>query len=136
MPEAKAEPHSVIHVCVTCNRPGEQARLDARQGRRLYEAVVDRARETGATVRVSSVECMAQCKRGCTVAFSSPGKWNYLFGDLDPDIEGTADAILACAEIQAADPEGLIKLKSRPAQIRSGLLARIPSLSSEKLIHD
>lgn len=129
MPEAKS--HSVIHVCVTCNRPGEQAPLEARAGRRLHAAVVERARVTGATVRINSIECMAQCRRGCTVAFSSRGKWNYLFGDLDPDVEGTADAILACTDIQATDPEGLIKLKSRPAQIRKGLLARIPPMPSE-----
>ena len=127
----ETETHSVIHVCVTCNRPGEQAPLDARAGRRLHEAVVERARITGATVRIGTVECMAQCQRGCIVAFSSHGKWNYLFGDLDPDVEGTADAILACADIQAADPDGLIKLKSRPVQIRRGLLARIPPLPSE-----
>jgi predicted metal-binding protein len=129
VPETETNP--VIHVCVTCNRPGEQAPLDARAGRRLHEAVLERARATDAKVRVGQVECMAQCQRGCTVAFSSCGKWSYLFGDLDPDIEGTADAILACAEIHAADPDGFIKLKSRPVQIRKGLLARIPPLPLE-----
>lgn len=121
----------VIHVCVTCKRAETPEPLEARPGRKLFEAVSTLAQTRGIDCDVRPVECMAQCERSCTVAFSSPDKWSYIFGDLDPDVEGTADAVLACLDIQANDPEGLIRLGRRPPQIRKGLLARIPPFRAE-----
>ena len=33
---------------------------------------------------VAAVECLASCKRPCTAAIASPGKWTYVVGLLDP----------------------------------------------------
>jgi predicted metal-binding protein len=130
VPAERSRP--AIHVCITCNRAETPAPLDARPGRRLYEAVAALAEARALDCDVRPVECMAQCSRSCTVAFSSLDKWSYIFGDLDPDIEGTADAVLACLDIQASDEEGLIRLGRRPPQIRKGLLARIPPFRPER----
>jgi predicted metal-binding protein len=121
----------VIHICVTCSRTEKSEPRDLRLGRELYNAVSALAAAQNVDCDVRPVECLAQCENGCTVAFSSEGNWSYIFGDLDPGIPGTPAAVLACVDIQARDPDGLIRLRERPSQIRRGLLARIPPFALE-----
>jgi (2Fe-2S) ferredoxin len=45
---------------------------------------------------VQAVECLAVCKRPCTLAFAADGKWTYLIGDLDA--EDHLDDIVSAAE--------------------------------------
>jgi predicted metal-binding protein len=121
----------VIHVCITCSSSEPKEPRDQRPGLQLFEAVVRLARTRDIDCEVRPVECMAQCDRSCTVAFSSADKWSYIFGDLDPTNPEAPEAILACLDIQARDPDGLIRLRERPPAIRRGLLARIPPFSLE-----
>ena len=119
-----------IHICVTCQRPGEDQPPGMRAGQQLYQAVTERAALSGAAYSVAPVECMANCKRGCTVAFAAPGKWTYILGEIDPGIPGMTDAVLACAALQSESPDGTISYFKRPEILRKGTIARVPSLSS------
>jgi len=117
MHEARRE--VVIHVCVTCRREGDDP-LAPRPGTRLAEAL-ERLVPAGATLAL--VECLGNCKRGCSVALSSEGAWTYVFGDLTPD--AAPDVVLA-ADLLAASPDGLMPWRGRPEPFKRGMIARIP----------
>lgn len=119
-----------IHICVTCQRPGGDQPPGLRAGQQLFQAVAQRAAETGAALHVAPVECMANCKRSCTLAFAAPRKWTYILGEIDPTIPGMTDAVLACAALQAESPDGTISYFKRPEQLRKGTIARVPPLPS------
>ena len=75
-----------IHVCTACRR----ARADLPEGYdqpglALAEALAERLIAKGSAIPVLPVECLAVCKRPCTVAFAADGKWTYLIGDLETD---------------------------------------------------
>ena len=119
-------PEVVLHVCTTC-RAGDEG--SERPGARLHRAVAAAlAGAPVAGVRVEAVECLSVCKRPCTVAVSSPGRWTYVYGDLDP--ETSAETILAGVRLYAGTPDGIVPWRQRPEAFRKGVVARIPPLSS------
>ncbi len=76
-----------IFVCVSCRRRlGEDDESFDQPGRGLADAIEARLQGDGqARLAVTAVDCLAVCKRPCTVAFSGADKWTYLIGDLDPE---------------------------------------------------
>ena len=112
-----------LSICVTCqNTPAEGERLGAQLYRALETMLGQRS-----DIRLKPVECMAVCKRACTIVVSAPGKWTYVIGDLDPTQH--MDELFTYLDAYANDPNGTPSLKSRPAAIRSGTIARIPPTS-------
>jgi predicted metal-binding protein len=114
-----------LHVCVTCRgdaAPDDAARPGARLYRALAAALVARASES--PVRIEPVECLSVCKRPCTVAVSSPGRWTYVYGDLDPDT--AAETILDGVARYSETRDGVVPWRERPAEFRKGVIARIP----------
>lgn len=113
----------VLYVCATCRLAGDTS--EPRAGARLVSALRDAVAEAGtAGVAVESVDCLSVCKRPCTVAVASEGRWTYVYGDLDP-IE-SAKTILAGIGLYAETPDGLVPWKARPEAFRKGVVARIP----------
>ncbi|WP_155912024.1 DUF1636 domain-containing protein [Methylobacterium sp. 77] len=113
----------VLYVCATCRTAGDTS--EPRAGARLVSALRDAVAEAGTDgVTVESVECLSVCKRPCTVAVASEGRWTYVYGDLDP-IE-SAKTILAGIGLYAATPDGIVPWKARPDAFRKGVVARIP----------
>jgi predicted metal-binding protein len=129
-----------VFVCVTCKRSDDGGLA---QGRMLYDAVAARARAGNVTadleragsasmVEVTPVECLAVCKRPCTVALSGPGKWTCVVGDLDH--EQHADDVIAAALSFAATENGIIPWRQRPLSFRKGVVARIPPLGFSPVV--
>lgn len=120
-----------VIVCTTC-RPAGVPRDQPAHGAGLFEAVQIAAFDLDpaqlAQVRIRGVECMMGCNRACTVTFQAAGKYIYYFGDLTADAE-TAEHILACAQLHATAVDGTLLRNDRPARLRNGILARIPSLA-------
>jgi predicted metal-binding protein len=118
------EPETVLYVCTTC-RAAEDAPDRPRAGARLLEAlrsgIADRP---DAALRVEGVECLSVCKRPCTVAVASPGRWTYVYGDLDA--ESSARTILDGLARYGQTPDGLVPWRERPEAFRKGVVARIP----------
>ncbi|HTR11938.1 MAG TPA: DUF1636 domain-containing protein [Roseiarcus sp.] len=110
---------ATLHVCVTCKSE------DGRVGAALFAALDKAAGETGVALR--AVECFAVCKRPCTVALASPGKWTYVVGDLNP--EAHIEDILAAARRYAASPDGIVPWRDRPHPFRKGVISRTPPLA-------
>ncbi|KQP61196.1 metal-binding protein [Methylobacterium sp. Leaf399] len=110
----------VLYVCTTCRTAGDAT--EPRAGARLLTAL----REAAATdiVRVEGVECLSVCKRPCTVAVASQGRWTYVYGDLDP--VSSARTILDGLGLYAETPDGIVPWKARPEVFRKGVVARIP----------
>jgi predicted metal-binding protein len=120
-------PEVVVHVCVTCRAPGD-AEGEERPGARLFARLQGLAAERGTDLEVVPVECLSVCKRPCTVGFSGPGKWTYVYGDLSP--ETSAETILDGAALYGQAPDGIIPWKQRPDALKKGVVARIPPLLS------
>ncbi len=111
-----------VQVCVTCRAEGDAQ--EPRAGARLYAALAAARRE--GDPRVDAVECFSVCKRPCTVSFSAPGAWTYVYGDFPA--ETPPDEVLAMARAYGAAPEGLIPWRERPAALKKGVVARLPPL--------
>jgi predicted metal-binding protein len=117
-----------LHVCVTCRPPGGPDERDLRPGAILHRALTEALAADGApTVRVEAVECLSVCKRPCTVALSGPGRWTYIYGDLDPAL--SVEAILDGVRRYADTGDGLVPWRERPEIFRKGVVARIPPLT-------
>ena len=124
-----------LYVCVTC-RTAESPETEMRPGARLHRALSDALQaETSLCsqdkplprIRIEPVACLSGCKRACTVALSGPGRWTYVYGDLDP--EASVDAILEGIRRYGATSNGLVPWRERPEIFRKGAIARIPPLS-------
>ena len=120
-----AAPEICLHVCVTCRPPGGPEEKELRPGAMLHQALVAAiARDGAPSIRLESVECLSVCKRPCTVAVSAPGRWTYIYGDLDP--ETSVDTIIEGLRRYAATADGLMPWRERPEIFRKGVVARIP----------
>lgn len=71
---------------------------------------------------------MSQCLRPCTIALSAPGRFTYLFGDLDPARD--AAAVVDILPLYAAASDGFLPRDRRPPALQAGILGRIPPLGS------
>jgi len=122
-----------IHVCVTCREAGDpiEAAVE-RKGARLYRLLRQAAERRADPVVILPVECLSVCRRPCTIGFSAPGKWTYVYGDFPADAP-SAEAILAAAALYGSAPDGLIPWKQRPQALRKGVVARIPPLPHSML---
>jgi predicted metal-binding protein len=113
-----------LYVCTTCRDAADPAE-GPRAGARLHDALAQAlAARPGLPVRIEPVECLSVCKRPCTVAVASPGRWTYVYGDLDPAI--SADVILDGIGLYAGTPDGIVPWRERPQEFRKGVVARIP----------
>ena len=129
-PENVGPTGAVLSVCVVCRRPApDLAEGYDEPGRGLLAAL--RVRLAGAPgLAVEGVDCLAVCKRPCTVALAGPGRWTYVVGDLDADAD--LDDIAAAARCYAATDNGIIPWRERPPSFRKGVVARVPPLPSAK----
>ena len=114
-----------LHVCVTCRQAGGPDDRELRPGAILHRALAEAlAHPDALRVRVEAVECLSVCKRPCTVAISGPGRWTYIYGDLNP--ETSVETILDGLRRYAATSDGLVPCRERPEAFRKGVVARIP----------
>lgn len=124
---------ATIFVCISCRRSlGDGEESFDQPGRVLIEAIETRLQDDGqGRVSVAGVDCLAVCKRPCTIALTANGKWTYLIGDLDPDTQ--VDEVVAAARSFAASQNGIVPWRERPASFRKGVIARVPPLDHKEL---
>ena len=68
-------------------------------------------------------------KRGCTIALRSPGRWTYVYGNIDPAAQ--LETVVEGVTRYAATPDGLVPWRERPEHFRKNCIARIPPLEVE-----
>jgi predicted metal-binding protein len=117
-----SDPSATLFVCISCH--GEEAGPEA-PGRTLLAAVAGLVGDRPELV-LKPVDCLAVCKRPCTVALAGEDKWTYVVGDLDPELH--AGDVAAAALSYAASANGIIPWKERPQSFRRGVVSRIPPL--------
>ena len=113
-----------IFVCTSCAAGEDEPNGAA--ARALVAAINDRlaGQETeGITVR--PVDCLAVCKRPCTLALASADKWTYIIGDLTP--ANSHDVVAAALAFQRSS-NGIVPWSDRPLPFRKGVIARVPPL--------
>jgi predicted metal-binding protein len=115
---------ATLHVCVTC-LAGEDRETVPRAGRRLHDALADALsrQHDPPRFRIVEAECLSNCNRGCSVALTGPGRWSYVYGDLN---QTSVDELLAGSLRYAATTDGLVPWRERPTIFRKGVIARIP----------
>ena len=118
-------------VCTTCRAahaagpPAESAREAPRPGTVLARSLRELVPEG---VRLREVECLSNCSRGCTVALRGPGRWTYVYGNLDPAQH--LQAVIEGASKYRDAADGLVPWRERPEHFRRNCIARIPPLES------
>ncbi len=118
-PTSETSASVTLLVCVTCKSDAGQV------GAALYDALSTRF--AAEAVALEPVQCLAVCKRPCTVALAAPGKWTYVVGDLDA--REHVEDIVTAARRYAAAPHGLVPWRERPLPFRKGVVSRTPPLA-------
>jgi predicted metal-binding protein len=114
-----------VFICTTCKAEGDAEP----RGTALFEAVIGQLRQSPAEeLVITPIECLAVCKRPCTVALSATGKWTYIVGDLAPDLH--AEDVVAAARAYDTSRDGIVPWRERPVCFRRGIVARIPPVTS------
>ena len=117
---------ATIFICVSCTVEGAPSE---QPGRALFETVKAKLASSPERVAiVKAVDCLAVCKRPCTIALAGEGKWTYVVGDLKR--ESHLEDIVAAARNYAASPEGIVPWRERPLSFRRGVVSRTPPLAS------
>ncbi len=109
-------------VCVKCRRGQALAGDAERPGAALHAALSAQAAEAG--LRVTAVECLSNCERGCTIALRGTARWSYVYGNLHET--GDVAIILEAARRYRATADGLVPWRERPEHFRKNCIARIP----------
>jgi predicted metal-binding protein len=130
-PAGPARPlQASVFVCVSCRRPrgegetGGDPNVPHVEPGRGFAAALAGALADEANIDVVPVECLAVCRRACTVAFVAPEKWTYIVGD----VEGEAHVaeIATAARAYAASETGILRWADRPPAFKKGVVARVP----------
>lgn len=112
-------------ICTSCrveNAPAD-ASQPVRPGRQLLDAL---EADPPPGFRLIGSECLSNCSRGCTLAMRGPGRWTYVYGNLDPARH--LPEILDGVSRYRATPDGLVPWRERPDVFRRNCIARLPPL--------
>ena len=116
-----------LDICISC-RPKDMPRgpITTRPGFILFQQVRDAIGDSPLKdhVVVRQAECLSVCPRPCGIAFSSPHRWTYLFGDQDQSVAATD--IVKCVSLYLDSPDGYLPRSSRPRSMQGGILGRVP----------
>ena len=112
-------------VCTTCRRGPPKEAEAPRPGAVLAGALASAAPDG---VRVVPVECFSNCDGGCTIALRGPGRWTYVYGNLDP--EADLAAVLEGAARYVGSADGRVPWRERPEHFRRNCVARIPPMEA------
>ena len=117
-----------VFVCISCRRRlGDDESQFDHPGPALAEGVRALLADDP-SIDVVDVECLAVCKRPCTVALAGDGKWTYVVGDLDNVAH--CEEVAAAARAYAKSENGIVPWKERPLTFRKGVISRIPPLKT------
>ncbi|HDR28882.1 MAG TPA: DUF1636 domain-containing protein [Rhodovulum sp.] len=115
-----------ILVCVKCRRGQPAGDADVLPGARLHDALA--GQNLPADIRLIPVECLSNCTAGVTIALRGPGRWTYVYGNLDASTD--APVIVDGATKYRDAPDGLVPWRARPDHFRKNCIARIPPLEA------
>jgi predicted metal-binding protein len=118
-----------LFVCTTCASVWKDGkRVGVSGGQLLLDQLTELYQnwQLAPEFSLQAVECLSACDRSCVVTFAALGKFTYVFGDLP--VDGSASAVLECANQYYGKPHGLLPWSERPERLKKGIVARIPPL--------
>ena len=110
-------------VCTKCRGAGEPSGDAERPGSLLHRRL---ARSGLEGIRITPVECLSNCTRGCTIALRGEGRWTYVYGAIDST--GDLAAIHEGAARYRDSSDGIVPWRERPEHFRKNCIARIPPI--------
>jgi predicted metal-binding protein len=120
--EGESSIQATILVCITCRDARDCAESPAHAGLALAEATLTAACNAP-DIAVKRVRCLGNCSRGPSVAIRCDHSWTYLFGGLQPAVDGPA--LIAGARLLVQANDGLMPWR-RPEALKRNLIARVP----------
>lgn len=114
---------AILHICTTCRAGQAVTEGEDTPGTKLHRAITEQNIPEGVEIR--EVKCLSACSKGCAVALTAPGKWGYVYGEMDVDC---VPDILAGATAYAAASDGIVPWRERPEIFRKRGIARMPPL--------
>ena len=123
---------ATLSICVTCRDGNENEYGGSRGGARFAESFLGHARrgEVSQDFEIRAVRCLSQCKRPCAIALSGFGRFNYIFGDLEPGNRSQINALYELVGLYKSAPEGFLRRRERPEPLRGNIVGRIPPLET------
>ena len=108
-------------VCQTCRRTDVENQ-DIRPGEQLLNLLKNAS--LSEKVTLIGVECLANCKNGCTIVLQAEEKWTYVYGNIHPesDFEQLCEGISGYVETD----DGKVPWKQRVQLFKKNCVARIP----------
>ena len=110
-------------VCVKCKGLRDPSDDVERPGSILHRRLAEQELDG---VTVTPVECLSNCKRGCTIALRGEGRWTYVYGAFDET--GDLAPIRDGAARYRDTSDGLVPWRERPEHFRKNCIARIPPI--------
>ena len=112
-------------VCQTCRRTDVENQ-DIRLGEQLLTLLKNAS--FSEKVTVTGIDCLGNCKNGCTIVLQAKAKWTYVYGNIHPgsDFEQLCQGISGYVD---AD-DGKVPWKQRVQLFKKNCVARIPPAAS------
>ena len=109
----------ILSICTRCRDGQEQDYQEVLGGERMAKAILARQFAwKDFSFGFRGVACMSNCKRPCIAAICGHGRFSYLFGDLDPEMPSTVDALVEFPSIYLTAPEGFVGRRNRPIPLQ------------------
>lgn len=108
-------------ICQTCRRV-ESPLQTIRPGAKLLQKCKNA--NLPEQLGVIGVDCLSNCRNGCTIVLQGLSKWTYVYGNIDPDSDfeqlrkGVADYF--------DSEEGIVPWRKRVPLFKKNCIARIP----------
>ena len=112
-------------VCQTCRRTDVENQ-NIRPGEQLLTLLKNA--NLSEKVTVIGIDCLGNCKNGCTIVLQAKAKWTYVYGNIHPgsDFEQLCQGISGYVD---AD-DGKVPWKQRVQLFKKNCVARIPPAAS------
>ena len=118
-----------VLVCATCRQGQDIPDGEMRPGEQLFVSL--KSAQLPPNISIKPVKCLSNCSKGCTVAFRSPQRWTYVYGNLNVS-DGPAIITDGVSKYQNA-ADGVVPWGERPEHLRKNCIARIPPIED---LHD
>lgn len=113
-----------IFICTSCAAGDDEPKGTTAHA--FIAAINERlASQQTEGITARPVECLAVCKRPCTLALAAADKWTYIIGDLT--LAHSDDVVAAAIAFQRSS-NGIVPWSERPLPFRKGVIARVPPL--------
>lgn len=120
MPQPPQTPVEML-VCKTCKRADIPA-TDMPPGEQLFQKLT--AADLPTDLSITAVECLSNCRNGCTVILRSEQRWTYIYGNINP--ESDFEQLCRGIEGYVNSENGIVPWKERVALFKKNCVARIP----------